>query len=199
MSRAILFLCVLAILSSAHLSSANEWNALQPQKCSELVTRKEWRTLTHSEKAEWVEAVKCLASIRHERLSLTENQTMLEGKRSLYDGFSYSHASVENSAHRNAYFLPWRAFSCSLSPSPSTYLRERRPLVHLPIRHLPPQHVRVQRANTILGLVARSCRPVPLARVRGIARVRARRNRGLRILPRGGLHRPHRRLFSIQW
>lgn len=34
---------------------------------------------------------------------------MLPGKRSLYDDFSYSHASVEHSAHNNAYFLPWRA------------------------------------------------------------------------------------------
>lgn len=41
---------------------------------------------------------------------------MLEGKRSLYDDFSYSHASVEQSAHRNAYFLPWRAFPTSVNP-----------------------------------------------------------------------------------
>ncbi|PWY94454.1 monooxygenase-like protein [Aspergillus sclerotioniger CBS 115572] len=95
-------LCVLCVLPSAHLSYAQ-----QPQKCSKLLTRKEWRTLTFSEKAEWVGAVKCLASIRHERLSLTKDQTVLEGKRSLYDDFSYAHASVEHSVHRNAYFLPW--------------------------------------------------------------------------------------------
>ena len=41
---------------------------------------------------------------------------MLEGKRSLYDDFSYTHASLEHSAHRNAYFLPWRAFHLSSSP-----------------------------------------------------------------------------------
>lgn len=46
---------------------------------------------------------------------MTENQTVLEGKRSLYDDFSYSHASVEHSAHRNAYFLPWRAFQSFLA------------------------------------------------------------------------------------
>jgi hypothetical protein len=44
---------------------------------------------------------------------------VLKGKRSLYDDFSYSHAVADHSAHRNAYFLPWRAFrpfipSCSL-------------------------------------------------------------------------------------
>ncbi|KAF1953771.1 tyrosinase [Byssothecium circinans] len=100
-------LCVLAVLPSAHLSYAYEWNELQPENCSKLLTRKEWRTLTNSEKAQWVGAVKCLAGIRHGRLSLTKNQTVLEGKRSLYDDFSYSHASMENSSHRNAYFLPW--------------------------------------------------------------------------------------------
>ena len=61
----------------------------------------------------------CLASIRHERLSLTKDQTVLEGKRSLYDDFSYSHASMERSSHRSAYFLPWRAFQPFLSPSRS--------------------------------------------------------------------------------
>lgn len=60
-------------------------------------------------------SIQCLASIRHERLSLTKDQTVLEGKRSLYDDFSYSHASLEHSAHRNAYFLPWRAFPSLLS------------------------------------------------------------------------------------
>ena len=48
---------------------------------------------------------------------------MLEGKRSLYDDFSYSHAAVEPSAHRNAYFLPWRAFIFSPPlTGPTTYL-----------------------------------------------------------------------------
>ncbi|KAJ4369101.1 hypothetical protein N0V83_006185 [Neocucurbitaria cava] len=84
MGRTILFLCVLAVFPCAHLSYAQEGNEAQPQKCSKLLIRKEWRTLTHSEKTEWVGAVKCLASIRHERLSLTKDQTVLEGKRSLY-------------------------------------------------------------------------------------------------------------------
>ncbi len=60
--RSILLLCVLAVLASAHLSYAHERNEsqsqLQSQKCSKLLTRKEWRTLTYSEKAEWVGAVK---------------------------------------------------------------------------------------------------------------------------------------------
>ncbi|TPX18679.1 uncharacterized protein E0L32_002536 [Thyridium curvatum] len=113
MARSILFLFALAILtalSHAQRSYAREESGQrQPQKCGKLLIRKEWRTLTNSEKSEWVGAVKCLGSVRHERLSLTQDKTILEGKRSLYDDFSYSHAAVRHSAHRNAYFLPWRA------------------------------------------------------------------------------------------
>lgn len=61
MGRSILFLCILAVLAvlpSAHLSYAHEWNEGQSKKCSKLLTRKEWRTLTNSEKADWVGAVK---------------------------------------------------------------------------------------------------------------------------------------------
>lgn len=64
--RSILLLCVLALIASAHLTYAHERNEpqsqLQPQKCSKLLTRKEWRTLTYGEKAEWVGAVKVLPS-----------------------------------------------------------------------------------------------------------------------------------------
>ena len=48
---------------------------------------------------------------------------MLEGSRSLYDDFSFSHALVEHSAHGNPYFLPWRRFAlliCSILPA-NTY------------------------------------------------------------------------------
>ena len=61
MGHSILFLCVfavLAVLSNAEISYADEWNHGQPQRCTKLLTRKEWRTLTLSEKAEWVRAVK---------------------------------------------------------------------------------------------------------------------------------------------
>ncbi|PQK11381.1 hypothetical protein BB8028_0003g00070 [Beauveria bassiana] len=104
---AVLAFVGLGVSNSAHLSHTDQKDGVQAQKCSKMLTRKEWRTLTHREKSEWVGAVKCLASIRHERLSFTKDQRVLKGKRSLYDDFSYSHASVEQSAHGNAYFLPW--------------------------------------------------------------------------------------------
>ena len=58
----LLLLCVFAVLASAHLSYAHErdesQSQQQPKNCSKLLTRKEWRTLTYSEKVEWVGAVK---------------------------------------------------------------------------------------------------------------------------------------------
>lgn len=54
MGSSILVLCLLVL----HLACAHASNEGQPQKCSKLLTRKEWRTLTQSEKTEWVGAVK---------------------------------------------------------------------------------------------------------------------------------------------
>lgn len=55
MGCSILFLYVLTVLAVLLSAHAHEE---QPQKCSKLLIRKEWRTLTNSEKAEWVGAVK---------------------------------------------------------------------------------------------------------------------------------------------
>ncbi|KZO93320.1 tyrosinase [Calocera viscosa TUFC12733] len=109
MGRPLLLLCVLAVLTGAHLALAipDEWKTMAPGKCEKMVLRREWRTLTSSEKAEWIKAVKCLANIRHPRLSLTHDQTVLNGEHSLYDDFSYAHAALDSTAHFTAYFLPW--------------------------------------------------------------------------------------------
>jgi tyrosinase len=53
-----LLLCLFIVLFSAQLSSANKGRVDQSRKCSQLLERKEWRTLTRKEKAEWVGAVK---------------------------------------------------------------------------------------------------------------------------------------------
>ncbi|KAF4124345.1 tyrosinase [Geosmithia morbida] len=126
MGHSIPFICLIAILvvlSNAQVSFAHESREEQMAKCDRLLIRKEWRTLEDGEKAEWVGAVKCLASIRHQRLSLSRDQSVLDGKRSLYDDFSYSHASLENSTHRNAYFLPWRTSTSMPLMSASKELR----------------------------------------------------------------------------
>jgi tyrosinase len=49
---------LLAVFLSSHLAIAYKINESQIPKCSQLLMRKEWRTFTRSEKAEWVGAVK---------------------------------------------------------------------------------------------------------------------------------------------
>ena len=58
MGHSSLFFCVLAVFASVPLSYADIGNEAQHPKCNELLTRKEWRALTNTEKAEWVGAVK---------------------------------------------------------------------------------------------------------------------------------------------
>lgn len=75
MARSILFLFALAILtalSHAQRSYAREESDhRQPQKCGKLLIRKEWRTLTNSEKAEWVGAVKVRPVLPHTQVTRT--------------------------------------------------------------------------------------------------------------------------------
>lgn len=61
MGRLTLILYVLAVFTSVYPTSARAKNEAQPQKCIKLLERKEWRTLTREEKAEWVGAVKVRA------------------------------------------------------------------------------------------------------------------------------------------
>ncbi|KAI0060028.1 Di-copper centre-containing protein [Artomyces pyxidatus] len=75
--------------------------------CKTVDLRQEWRTLSDDIKADWLAGVKCLASLRHHRLSLTSQGTELPGLHSLYDDFAYTHDALDETAHENAYFLPW--------------------------------------------------------------------------------------------
>ncbi|KAI0060046.1 Di-copper centre-containing protein [Artomyces pyxidatus] len=75
--------------------------------CKAIDQRQEWRILPDDTKADWLAGVKCLASLRHRRLSWTPLGVQLPGVHSLYDDFAYTHDALEDTAHENAYFLPW--------------------------------------------------------------------------------------------
>ena len=70
--RSLLLLCLLAVLPCAYLAYAHEGIESHPQKCSKLLARKEWRTLTHIEKAEWVGAVKVCPPSFHRHLYVAD-------------------------------------------------------------------------------------------------------------------------------
>ncbi|KAL0955841.1 hypothetical protein HGRIS_002043 [Hohenbuehelia grisea] len=79
-------------------------------KCEKMTLRREWRTLSRAERADWINAIKCLANIRHERLSLSLHGEYISPDKvrpSLYDDFAYAHATAERAAHITPYFLPW--------------------------------------------------------------------------------------------
>lgn len=61
MGPSILSFWLLAIL--VVFCRAHDWNEEDPQTCGRLRTRKEWRTLTQDEKAQWVGAVKVCPSV----------------------------------------------------------------------------------------------------------------------------------------
>jgi len=77
--------------------------------CHKLDARQEWRSLSVDQRAAWVSSVKCLASIRHQRLSSASQGRLTEvhGSHSLYDDFSFAHSAMDKTAHFNPYFLPW--------------------------------------------------------------------------------------------
>ncbi|KAH8596220.1 hypothetical protein B0O99DRAFT_571195 [Bisporella sp. PMI_857] len=68
-------------------------------KCSSLRIRREWRSLSISEKEEYITSVKCL----------TTKQSKLSKKAgdSLYNDFPYLHATIGGYSHGAAAFLAW--------------------------------------------------------------------------------------------
>ncbi|KAL4263862.1 Di-copper centre-containing domain superfamily protein [Pleurotus pulmonarius] len=78
------------------------------EQCESFTVRREWRTLSKEERASWVDSVKCLHSIRHQRLSFAHQKTLMTKLHpSLYEDFSYAHAELDKTAHVTPYFLPW--------------------------------------------------------------------------------------------
>ncbi|KAJ7865547.1 Di-copper centre-containing protein [Mycena leptocephala] len=82
------------------------------KKCTHPSVRKEWRTFTKAEKAEWIRAVKCLGKLPHDdALSPTVNPPNIgpvNVSGSYYDDFVYIHMQHLNThIHFTGLFLPW--------------------------------------------------------------------------------------------
>ncbi|KAL0465169.1 hypothetical protein QR685DRAFT_538774 [Neurospora intermedia] len=70
--------------------------------CKHIVTRREWRSLTETERNEFVDAIHCLARTPSE---------WGENNRSVYDDFAILHGGVGSWCHRSASFLPWHRWT----------------------------------------------------------------------------------------
>ncbi|KAA8635524.1 hypothetical protein SMACR_09003 [Sordaria macrospora] len=69
--------------------------------CKHIATRREWRSLTETERTEFVDAIHCLARTPSE---WGDNRTV-------YDDFSILHGGVGSWCHRSASFLPWHRWT----------------------------------------------------------------------------------------
>ncbi|TBU33894.1 Di-copper centre-containing protein [Dichomitus squalens] len=87
-------------------------------ECTNPAVRKEWRTLSTIEKAAWIAAVKCLASLPHDpNLAPIVNRTIsnippINNSSSYWDDLVYIHMDLNTRArfqiiHSTGFFFPW--------------------------------------------------------------------------------------------
>ncbi|TFK66538.1 Di-copper centre-containing protein [Pluteus cervinus] len=79
--------------------------------CTNPAIRKEWRALSDAQKAQWIDAVKCLANLPHDpALVPTINPRDIppvNTSSSYYDDFVYVHMDLNTIIHSTGLFLPW--------------------------------------------------------------------------------------------
>ncbi|KAK3935487.1 hypothetical protein QBC46DRAFT_397384 [Diplogelasinospora grovesii] len=73
----------------------------QRSPCKEVSVRREWRSLNATERADFVDAMYCLASTPS---SWADNRT-------IYDDFAILHGGIGSWCHRSASFLPWHRYT----------------------------------------------------------------------------------------
>ncbi|KII86645.1 hypothetical protein PLICRDRAFT_30890 [Plicaturopsis crispa FD-325 SS-3] len=87
--------------------------------CTNPAVRKEWRSLTDDERAEWIRAVKCLTTFPHTSalapsVPLSVSQIpIVNASGSYLDDFVYVHMDLNTRIHFTGFFLPWHRFYVS--------------------------------------------------------------------------------------
>ncbi|KAK6814605.1 Tyrosinase ustQ [Aspergillus parasiticus] len=87
-------------VSLVHLLSATGTTTTFPP-CKNPAVRREWRSLTTSEKQNFTQAVICLASI----------PSTWQPNGTIYDDFAILHGGIGSWCHRSASFLPWHRYT----------------------------------------------------------------------------------------
>jgi len=79
--------------------------------CLNPAERREWRTLSVAERAEWISAIKCLPNMPHNasviETQFDESQPRLNPNSSYYDDFVFVHNDLAKIIHGTGYFFPW--------------------------------------------------------------------------------------------
>ncbi|PBK84708.1 Di-copper centre-containing protein [Armillaria gallica] len=108
------FLGTLALLAT--VATANDGGNLGARDaehggCRNPSVRKEWRSLTDDEKADWISSIKCLAHLPHNpNLSPTvkpDDIPPVNETGSYWDDISYMHMDMNFVIHFTGLFLPW--------------------------------------------------------------------------------------------
>ncbi|EIN05385.1 Di-copper centre-containing protein [Punctularia strigosozonata HHB-11173 SS5] len=88
-------------------------SAIGGGECKHPSVRREWRSLSNEERAEWIRAVKCLAKWPHdERLAPSVDPSIslippINRSSSYNDDISYMHMDLNTKIHWTGLFLPW--------------------------------------------------------------------------------------------
>lgn len=100
------------------LAFSNFYYVVNAAKCTHPVVRREWRTLSIAEKAEWIRAVKCLTTLPHtDALTPLVNPSDIppvNTSGSYYDDFVYIHMDLNTHIHSTGLFLPWHRWYVSV-------------------------------------------------------------------------------------
>ncbi|KAK0469181.1 Di-copper centre-containing protein [Desarmillaria tabescens] len=104
-------LSLLAAFASASSSEKVGARDSEHNNCSNPAVRKEWRSLTDDEKADWISSIKCLAHKPHSpKFSPTvkpDNIPPVNENSSYWDDISYIHMDMNFKIHFTGLFLPW--------------------------------------------------------------------------------------------
>ncbi|KAF9785224.1 Di-copper centre-containing protein [Thelephora terrestris] len=82
-------------------------------RCTNPKVRREWRSLCADERAAWINAVKCLASLPHDpKIAPIVDPTLslippLNPDSSYFDDIVYTHMDLNVLIHNTGFFLPW--------------------------------------------------------------------------------------------
>ncbi|KAI1794064.1 Di-copper centre-containing protein [Ganoderma leucocontextum] len=92
-------------------------------ECTSPSVRKEWRTLSTDEKAAWIAAVNCLASLPHDpNLAPTVDRSIsnipaVNESGSYWDDLVYIHMDLNVKIHSTGLFLPWHRWYVAMVES----------------------------------------------------------------------------------
>lgn len=144
-------LFVLLLTVGSLVSDARLLKRQATTDCTNPTIRKEWRSLTNTEKSSYIEAVKCLAT----------QPSRMNSASSLYDDFASVHRILDTKSRFYLYSTIPVHLKQKIEPnfdthnsSSSCFLSPLAPLLRSLLRGGPPRTLWLHRIRNLLGLVS---------------------------------------------